>query len=444
MEAQAPDWVFSNFAEFERGLNGDSASPLHSLRRLALARFQERGFPTSKDEDWKYTNIKQIAQGNFKLSRGSSVAGKTSPALEFFNAPEVKIPGLAATRLVFVNGVFREDLSDSVTGLSLTRLADLKKKPDLERLVLEQFQTNLNQGTPLASLNTAFVRDGLVLQLARENSLSKPLIVLNVTGDESESFATLPRLLVIAEEGAKATVIEQFVGGSRNPWLTCPVTQLILGPNSKLNYLKLSLEGPAGYHLGQLDATLERDSQLAAYSFNFGSAITRNEARITIKGENVDAKIGGLSIANESQLIDNFTIIDHAAPRSQSTQLFKGIYSDNARGVFNGTIIVRPDAQKTNAIQSSRSVLLSDKARVDTKPQLKIWADDVKCTHGATVGQLDDAALFYIRSRGVPEKAAKQILLHAFAGEVVQAANFEQSQPLREYLEAQILSKLGW
>ncbi|MCC6953059.1 MAG: Fe-S cluster assembly protein SufD, partial [Deltaproteobacteria bacterium] len=252
--------------------------------------------------------------------------------------------------------------------------------------------------------------------------------------------ASYPRLLLLCGESCSCNVVETFVALSDARYLSAPVTEVVVGANARVTHTKVQAESTSAFHIGSLWVDQARSSNFTSNVFHFGGALVRSEINPVMNGEGSECYLNGLTAVGASQHIDNHTVIDHAKPNAFSREIYKGIYDGSARGVFSGTIIVREDAQKTNAIQQNHSILVSENASVDSKPQLKIWADDVKCTHGATVGQLDEHALFYLRSRGIGKETARNMLLHAFASEVIQHVPQES---LRESLEGRLLSNLG-
>lgn len=420
-----PNWVVENFATLERGLNGQKASAMHALRSRALELFKKHGFPGPKSEDWKYTNLRDLAERSFRLSSGKS-------SLSLDNIRPYLIGGEFAPRVVFVDGVLSGDLSNIELGQSGIKGIEVRKAD------YSDFRSESEH--PLIALNTSFVSDALSIT-AGANQESRQIIHLLfvASGKEKDIFVT-PRIIVNVGSGAGVDILESHVGLNNGAYFTSPLIEINVEANGKINYYKLGLESQEAYHLGNLVLRQERDSRSDISFFSFGGQLVRNEARITLDGENCHAAVNALTVTNGTQHVDNHTVIDHAKPHSESRERIKGIYDDKAKGVFNGTIIVREDAQKTNAFQSNQTILLSNDASIDTKPQLKIWADDVRCTHGATVGQLDETALFYLRSRGIGKVEARNLLINAFASEVINEVRHEE---LKTRLSELLIAKLG-
>ncbi len=436
-----PVWVKNNFEAFENALNGHKEKPIHKIRKQAMQFLSEKGLPLPSDEEWKYTNISEIFSKNFKII--------TKPVqIELKEISRFLISGTESPRLVFVDGVFSGGLSNIETEkehLGGLKISLLNKVLDSQSELKDHYST-INLTTEkfggeqaIVALNTLFAAQGIVLNAAKNAAIAGFLQILFVsTGSEKGVFAA-PRIMVNAEEGSSLSIIESHVSLKEVESLTSPLSEIRIGKNAEVNYYKLGLENNDAYHLGNILLSQENDSRSNILLFTTGGKLVRNEVRMELNGTNCHAAISGLTVLDGEQHVDNHTVINHALPHSESREKIKGIYSGKSRGVFNGTIIVQKDAQKTNAYQSNQSVLLSTDANVDTKPQLKIWADDVKCTHGATVGQLDDNALFYLRSRGLDKQTARNLLVRAFASEIFTDLKEEN---LRTYLEGKLSEKL--
>lgn len=423
-----------DFDRFEASLNGRTELPLHKMRRSALGSFLESGFPRPHDEAWRYTNLASIANTRFAL------APKTALAPEALAGRP--IPGIEH-RLVFVNGHYAPELSSAalpkgVTVRSIAEVTAERGSPDFAVLE-EHLGRHAQVEQAFTALNTAFLHDGAFLHVGRNTQCGAPLELLYLSSGEPGTVS-YPRLLVVMDEGAELTVVESFAGLNDANYLTAHVAELVLAPGSRLTHLRVQRESEQAYHASAIYAAQQRDSYLSTAVVTFGGALVRNEILPVLDGEGIECLMHGLTLANGTQHIDNTTVIDHAKPNCQSTEVFKGIFGGRSNGVFSGTIIVRPDAQKTNAIQSNDNILLSEQAVVNTRPQLKIWADDVKCTHGATVGQLDESGLFYLRSRGIGKQTARAMLIRAFAEAVLARL---QPEAAAHYLEEQLHHRLG-
>ena len=386
---------------------------LAEARRGALERFAALGLPTTRHEDWRFTSLAPLAA--LDLRRAPEAGGGAAAALLSRPlAPE-------GARLVFVNGRYRPDLSrrgalprDAV----LSPLGEaLRDAPDEVRPHLGRLARTDDHA--FVAANTALFEDGAFLRLPAGLQLDAPIALAFVSDAGVAATASHPRTLVVAGEGARATVEEIFVGGDAGAYLTNAVTEIVLGAGAQVEHLRLQAEGGAAVHVSVLHAEQGAGSALAAHTFALGGKISRAEIRARLAGEGARVAANGLYMAGGDQLVDNFSWVEHAVPSCSTSESYKGILDGKARGVFSGRIRVLPGAQKTNAYQMNSNLLLSDDAVVDTKPQLEIFADDVKCGHGGTVGQLDEAALFYLRSRGVGEAEARGLLIWAFASEMV-------------------------
>ena len=385
---------------------------LAEARRGALQRFGSLGLPTTRHEDWRFTSLAPLA--GLELRRAPEAAGAGAARLL------ARAPGLEGPRLVFVNGRYRADLS-SRAGLPaaavLATLGEaLRDAPDDVRPHLGRLARTGDHA--FVAANAALFEDGAFLRLPANVRVDVP-IALVFLSDASEPTASHPRTLVLAGEGASATVEELFVGGDAGPYLTNAVTEIVLAEGAAVEHVRLQAEGAAAVHVSVVHAEQGAGSSLHAHAFSLGGRLSRAEIRTRLAGEGASVAANGLYMASGDQLVDNFSWVEHAVPRCSTTESYKGILDGRSRGVFSGRIRVMPGAEKTVAHQMNSNLLLSEDAVVDTKPQLEILADDVKCGHGGTVGQLDETALFYLRSRGLGEAEARSLLVWAFASEMV-------------------------
>lgn len=440
MSETSTEWVRSNFALFERDLNGSKQSEFHALRQRAFESFLQQGIPDATHEEWRYTNVSAASKGGFTLAPRGAVIDASEVA-------KYAICEQVQARLVFVDGVFNAALStlNEKEGIIIEPLSDLLSSHSTRPEESAVVQGRLAALAPshehaFVALNTAFVRDGVYIRVKRGIAVDLPIEILTLTSEKIKDQMTTPRALIIAEEGSSVSVIESFVGLSDERYLTCAVSEIVTEQNAEVDHYRIGREGREAVHMGGVHARVGRDARFRTHFFTFGGKTVRNEGLLNLEGQASHSVINGLSVMNGEQHVDNYTVLRHAEPHCESNERFKGIYAEKSRGAFQGTIIVEQIAQKTNAIQSNQSLLLSTDASVDTKPQLKIWADDVKCTHGATVGQLDADALFYLRTRGLSEHAAKAILTEAFAGEILTEVRIPE---LKNMLRGMILQKLG-
>lgn len=407
---------------------------LQQLRQSALERFRQGGFPSSKDEDWRFNNLTPITGTNFRLA-GDGAALKLDDLRPYLFA----IPGVST--LVFLNGRYLPALSSIVepgTGVTVKNLAAaVGSHGEMIRKHLAQHST-LDQGG-FTALNTAFIKDGLYVHVSRGADAGAPIHAVFVTDGRADGAATYPRNLIVVEAGARASVIESFVGLASGSYLTNTITEAVVEQGGYLEHIKVQRESEQAYHVGTTHLSQAQDSRSESYSISFGAAICRNNLEMVLAGPGVDSQLFGMYMGRGKQEVDNHTSILHAHPNCSTREVYKGILDGRSHGIFNGKIYVTPEAQKTDAKQTNRALLLSDTARIDTKPQLEIFADDVKCTHGATVGSLDPLATFYLRSRGIGPGPARKILTYAFAAEVLEEIPYHS---VKQELEAVVMSRL--
>jgi Fe-S cluster assembly protein SufD len=400
------------------------------LRQDAFARFSETGFPTTHDEDWRFTNVSTVANTAFELAGPKAVSREQ---LERFGASKF------VSHLVFVNGLFAKDLSTLAPlpqGVTVGSLAEqLKTSPAVVESHLGRYLNT--QRDPFAALNTAFVEDGVYVHVPRGVALDPPIYVLYVTVPGTTPTMNHPRNLIVAEENSQVTVVEDYVSLGEGVSFSNAATELVAGDNANVSHYMVVREGDQAYNFSTLRIQQGRSANVATHSMLLSGALVRNNVHPVLAGEGSECLINGLFMANGRQHMDNYMVVEHASPHCDSRQFYNGILNGQSHGVFHGRIIVHKDAQKTDAKQTNRNLLLSDDAQIDTKPQLEIYADDVKCTHGATIGQFDENALFYLRSRGLAEAAARHLLLLAFANECLDRMNSPQ---VREHLEKLVVA----
>ena len=431
---RAPGSIVVYREDFERQTAGPDW--LQTLRKQGMAQFQALGFPTTKNEDWHFTSVAPIAERTFRLA-----------PLESANAASVKRADLARFNfgengwhtLVFVNGAFSEDLSSAAglgTGVRVSSLARAIKSgtAGIERHLGKI--TTFERHT-FTALNTAFINDGAFIELAADAIVEQPIHLVFVSGGEGISH---PRNLIVAGRHSRATVIESYVSLRDSGYFTNAVTEISLGEGAHLDHYKLQRESESAFHVGTVQIREARDSQLHSFSLAVGGSLARTNIYTSLDGDAATCTLNGLYLADGTQHIDNQTSIEHIAPNCPSHELYKGVLDGRSHGVFNGKVFVHPEAQKTDGKQSNNNLLLSPSARVDTKPQLEIFADDVKCTHGATVGRLDDLAMFYLNSRGIAPEPARMLLTYAFAADVLETIELE---PLRKQLEKMVLARFA-
>ena len=418
-----------NYAEAFARVERDEPAWLAERRRLAIERFSLLGFPTTRDEDYKYTNLKKIASTDWQ-------AGDYEGSQDL-DLDRVAYAGQEAARLVFVNGVpelgWAQD--ERVTVRSIREAAE--RSPELLEGHLARYADF--ESHALTALNTAFFEDGAVVSISDGAVLDDPIHIIWVsTGRDGE--AAHPRTLIHAGRESQAQVVESFISLEDGAAWTNSVTEIVAEEAARIEHFLVQQESLQAFHTGRIEGLQERNAYISTISLSFGAALARNDINITLDDEGGECAIDGLFVVNGKQHVDHHTTLDHAKPHCNSHQLYKGILDGEAHGVFNGKIIVRKDAQKTDAIQNNKNLLLSPKAEIDTKPQLEIDANDVRCTHGATIGQLSKESLFYLRSRGINADDAQGLLIYAFAADLLERITLE---PLKEHFERVLMKTLA-
>ncbi len=435
------------------GREGGSGEPevLRARRQQAIERFEAAGFPTSRDEEWRQTHLRPLLHARPRVS----AARRGFPAGE-----ELPFHYADCDRMVFVNGRYVPSASSPPEGVTAASLADPGAGADLVAghlgaTVDGRASCSADAGVhPFAALNTALYADGAVLGIPAGRLLERPVQVLWLSAPGADDAApsddsvpgsievSFPRLLVVAGEDSQAVVIETFAGVGPDDggvYFVCPAAEFVCGAGSVVRHTRVQVDAGAALHLGSQHAQVERSAVFDSLSLSFGGALVRNDTAATLDGEGADCTLDGLYVASGAQFVDNHMRVEHRQPHTTSHQLYKGVLGDRSRSVFNGRIYVHRAAQKTDAKQTNRNLLLSEAALANSNPQLEIFADDVRCTHGSTIGRLDDEALFYMRARGIDLKEAHRMLVHAFAREVTDKVTFD---PLRRDLEARLFARL--
>jgi Fe-S cluster assembly protein SufD len=432
---EATETYFAEFAKFERETLRQPEW-LRSKRKMAMERFADLGFPTTKQEAWRFTNVAPLARNVFKLAAAGSNG----------TADEALSPALlndVAARLVFVNGQWSPKLSAVANlpkGVSVRSLAAALKSGDQGELEGHLARYAEDADHAFTALNTAFIRDGALIQIADGRVLEKPIHVIFIRTEGARNTVSYPRTLVITGREVQAMVIEGHYGPAGETYFTNAVTEIVVGENASVEHVKLQEESDQAFHIATVQAHQERASRFHSHSISLGAALARHDINSVMAGEGAECTLNGLYQVAGTQHVDHHTRLDHAMPHCSSREYYRGILDGQSSGVFNGAIIVRKDAQKTDAIQSNKNLLLSEEAVINTKPELQILADDVRCTHGATIGQLDPDAIFYLRARGISLESARHLLTRAFANDVIARIRFE---PARERLEARLLARLS-
>jgi len=429
------DWYISNFGEFEKRLNGGKESSIHQKRKDALSNFSRLEFPTIKDEEWKYTSIAPLLKYNFVPSYEKKIVSKDFIKSLLFDEMEHSL-------IVFINGRYSAEnsiLLNLPEGVIAGSIANEIRKNN--EVLLKYFGKYADhQNHIFTALSTTYTEDGGFIYIPTGKIVEEPLHIIFITDSGNEKILIQPRNLFIAEKKSQVTIIEHYVGNEGEIYFTNSVTEIVAKENAVVDHIKLQEESKKAFHIARMEVDQERSSNFSSHLISTGADLTRNDFNARFNNEGGECTLNGLYIIDGTQLFDAHTLMDHAKPHCNSHEHYKGILDDKSRGVFNGKIIVRQDAQKTNAFQENNSILLSDEALVNTKPQLEIFADDVKCSHGATIGQMDDDAKFYLKSRGIGEEASKGILLHAFASDVITSIKIES---VRNYIEKIITEKFN-
>jgi len=427
------NWYLSNFELFENSLNGESTTAIHQLRKEALKNFSELSFPTTKDEEWKYTSISPLLEYNFKPSFEKSVLQKEQVSKFLFDELEHSL-------LVFVNGRYSKEFSvikDLPEGVEVDSIASAIKKDS--PVVRKHFGKYADYKVHIfTALSTAFVRDGAFVYVPDNKIIKDPIHILFISSSKNEKILTQPRNLFVVGKNSQVTIIEHYVTIDEGIYFTNTVTEIIADENAIVDHIKFQEESKKAFHIAQMAVAQERTSNFASHFVSLGAELSRNEFNTRFNDEGGESTLNGLFITDGSQHFDVHTLIDHAKPYCNSHEHYKGILDGKSRGVFNGKVIVRKDAQKTNAFQENNNIILSKEALINTKPQLEIFADDVKCSHGATIGQLDNEAKFYLKSRGIGDETARAILIHAFASDVIKSVKVK---PVRHYIEKILAEK---
>jgi Fe-S cluster assembly protein SufD len=429
---------YDAFRALQESQPDSPGSWLTRLRESAMESFQEFGFPSVKDEEWKYTNVAPIARIDFKPATFAGAStGSLEGELANFGCIEAK-----DSQLVFINGILRSDLS-SLTGLppevvamDLSQAISDERHGEIAWKHLAQQADYVVNG--FAALNTAFISNGVFIHIPKGVIVESPIHLLFISdGDQSANF---PRVLMIAEENSSATVIESYAGIQDARYFTNAVVELVLKDGARLEHYKVQRESPRAFHVATTAADLGPNSRYDATTITFGAELSRHDINVTMDHEGAECWVDGLYLVTTGQHADTHSLIDHRKPHCTSHQLYKGILDGKSRAVFNGKVFVRHDAQKTDAMQTNKNLLLSNEARVDTKPQLEILADDVKCAHGAAVGQIDEDELFYLETRGIHHDLARNLLTYGFAEEVIGKIKIDS---IRGQLDEAVLNRLN-
>jgi Fe-S cluster assembly protein SufD len=425
--------LLSSFMAFEEGV--DVTAGLHDIRTEAIKNFENKGFPTKKEEAWKYTSLNAVLKNDF------SVFPKHENALNYADVKKYFLHEIDTYKLVFIDGVFSSFLSSTThDGLDVCLMSSALTKPKYKEVIDAYFNKIANTDESLTSLNTAFANEGAFINIPKGKVADKPIEIMCLSTGNEAALMVQPRNLIIVGENAQVQIIERHQSLNSNPVLTNSVTEIFAEPYSNVDYYKIQNDVQTATLVDNTYIAQKRNSNASVHTFSFGGNITRNNLNFYQQGEHVESTLKGITIIGDKQLVDHYTLVRHIEPNCESHQNYKGIFDGNATGVFNGKIFVEKEAQKTDAFQQNNNILISEKATINAKPQLEIFADDVKCSHGCTIGQLDESAMFYLQSRGIPKKEAKALLMYAFSNEVIDSIRIPE---LKQRITKLIASKLG-
>ncbi|MDM1396982.1 Fe-S cluster assembly protein SufD [Myroides odoratimimus] len=428
------DKLITSFVAFEQGLKGEHEG-LHDIRLEALKTFEDKGFPTKKVEAWKYTSLNSILKNEFRVLQ------KEETAIEYKDVKKYFLSDSDTYKLVFINGVFSSHLSSTThDGLDVCLMSSAMTKPKY-KMVIDAFYNNTADKTDsMTALNTAFATEGAFINIPKSKVVAKPIEIIYFSTVADKALLVQPRNLVVVGENAHVQIVERHQNLTNSTVLTNAVTEIVAHKRAIVDFYKLQNDNEEATLVDNTYITQKQESRVSVHTFSFGGKLTRNNLNFYQDGERIDSTLKGVTLISEKQHVDHYTLVSHNQPNCESHQNYKGIYDGNSTGVFNGKIYVDKIAQKTDGFQQSNNILLSEKATIYAKPQLEIFADDVKCSHGCTIGQLDDDAMFYMRQRGIPKKEAKALLMYAFTDEVMESVKIPE---LKSKVAKVIAGKLG-
>ena len=424
--------LVSSFIAFENQVNIDSY--VHDIRTEAIKNFENIGFPTKKNESWKYTSLKQVLDIDY------SIFPSENAALDYSKIKKYLIDDIDSYKIIFVDGKYSSHLSETThEGMDICLMSSALNKPKYAAVIENYFNKAIKKDG-ISDLNTAFSNEGAFIHIPKNKLVEKPIQIIHFSSGNESSLMLQPRNLIIVDENSQLQIIERHQNLTENEVLTNSVTEVFVNSKSIVDYYKIQNDNKQASLIDTTSIVQENNSICTLHTFSFGGKLTRNNLTFSQKGEHIESIMKGITIIEGKQHVDHNTLVNHIKPNCESHQDYKGIYDDRSTGVFNGTVVVEKEAQKTNAFQANNNILLSDKASINTKPQLEIFADDVKCSHGCTIGQLDKNALFYLKSRGIPEKEAKALLMYGFANNVLQSVRIPE---LKNRITNLIANKLG-
>lgn len=424
--------LLSSFLVFENQLDDDAY--INDVRNDAIKTFEEKGFPSKKEEAWKYTSLNSLLKEDY------SIFPKQENALVFNDVKKYFIHDIDSYKIVFIDGKYSSYLSETThDGMDICLMSAAMSKPKY-RLVIENYFNKVATKDSLPSLNTAFSSEGAYIHIPKNKLVAKPIQIIHFSTGNESAVMLQPRNLIVVDENSHVQIIERHQSLTDNVVLTNSVTEIFANKRAIVDYYKIQNDNLNASLIDNTFINQQRESVASVHTFSFGGKLVRNNLNFYQKGERIDSTLKGITIIGNKQHVDHNTLVHHIEPNCESHQDYKGIFGENSTGVFNGKIIVNKEAQKTNAFQANNNILVSDKATINTKPQLEIFADDVKCSHGCTIGQLDESAMFYMRSRGIPEKEAKALLMYAFSNNVMSSVKIPE---IKQRITKIIAAKLG-
>ncbi len=425
--------LISSFMAFEEQV--DVHADLHDIRTQAIRNFENKGFPTKKEEAWKYTSLNSVLKSDF------SVFPKSESTVDFADVKKYFLHEIDTYKVIFIDGKFSSFLSSTThDGLDVCLMSSALTKPKYKMVIDEYFNKVASKDESLTTLNTAFALEGAYINIPKSKVVDKPIEIINFSTGSEAALLVQPRNLIIVNENAHVQIIERHQSLNDNPVLTNSVTEIFARKRAIVDYYKIQNDNLAASLIDNTYISQKEQTHVSVHTFSFGGNLTRNNLNFYHEGQHIDSTLKGITIIEGKQHVDHYTLVNHATPNCESHQNYKGIFGDRSTGVFNGKIFVEKEAQKTDAFQQNNNILLSDKATINAKPQLEIFADDVKCSHGCTIGQLDDKAMFYMQSRGIPQKEAKALLMYAFSNEVIESIKIPE---LKQRITKIIAMKLG-
>ncbi|HAI17467.1 MAG TPA: Fe-S cluster assembly protein SufD, partial [Xanthomarina gelatinilytica] len=412
------DKLISSFLAFENRVDIDS--PVHNVRSEAIKIFESQGFPSKKEEAWKYTSLKSILKHDY------SVFPKHEKNIEYNDVKKYFIHEIDSYKIVFIDGKYSSHLSQTThDGIDVCLMSAALNKPKYQ-LVIDNYFNKAATKDSITSLNTAFSQEGAYIHIPKNKLVEKPIQIIHFSTGNETAIMHQPRNLIVVNENSHVQIIERHQSLTNNPVLTNSVTEIFANKRAIVDYYKIQNDNENASLIDNTFINQKQESHCSVHTFSFGGKLTRNNLNFYQNGERIDSTLKGVTIIGNKQHVDHNTLVHHIEPNCESHQDYKGIFNDNATGVFNGKVLVNKEAQKTNAFQANNNILVSDKASINTKPQLEIFADDVKCSHGCTIGQLDESALFYMQSRGIPKKEAKALLMYAFSNNVLSSVKIPE------------------